>query len=161
MLVCIPSQGKAGLDDQVSEHFGSSPYFSLYDTTTDELTVLENRNAHHSHGTCHPMNQLAGQHIDAVACSGMGRRAIEALSVEGIKVYQSRPGTVAEVVEAMKQQDLPLMDPAKACRGHGQKGGCRPELSAEPKDRLTEGRGSGFGRGGQIRQGGQGKGRGR
>lgn len=121
MLACIPTNGKTGLDDTVSDHFGSAPYFTLYDSSKDEFTVVENRNAHHSHGTCHPMNQLARYHIDCVVCSGMGRRAIEALNSEGVKVYHSGSESVREAVDRIKSEELAEMDPAKSCRGHGQK----------------------------------------
>ena len=159
MLACIPTKGSAGLEDTVSDHFGSTPFFTLYDTETNEITVLPNRNAHHDHGTCHPMIQLAKHHIDCVVCSGMGRRAIEALMTEGIAVYQSGSGNVGELVEKVKSGSLTLMDPAKSCHGHGQ----RFDVTAEVNG-PREGRGSGYGQGGCRHQGqesGDRRGRGR
>jgi predicted Fe-Mo cluster-binding NifX family protein len=154
MLACIPTNGNAGLEDTVSDHFGSAGYFTLYNSETDELEVVENRNAHHDHGTCHPMNQLVKYRIDVVVCSGMGRRAIEALSTEGVKVYQSDSKIVRDVIEKIKANDLTEIDPAKACRGHGQQAGTSFVVS--------EGRGSGHGQGGCNRRGrGQGQGSGR
>ena len=157
MLACIPTKGNAGLEDTVFDHFGSAPYFTLYDTDKSSVTVLENRNAHHSHGTCHPMNQLAAYHVDCVICAGMGRRAIEALNAEGIKIYQSGRETVRELVEKVKAGQLAEMDPLRACRGHGQHHG--EDYVHQP------GRGAGFGQGsaggfGQGRGGGFGQGRG-
>jgi predicted Fe-Mo cluster-binding NifX family protein len=84
-LVFIPTNENAGLEDAVSDHLGSAPCFALYDSSTGSFKTIEKRNAHHSHGICHPMNQLAKYHIDCVVCSGMGRRAIEALSTKGTK----------------------------------------------------------------------------
>jgi predicted Fe-Mo cluster-binding NifX family protein len=124
MLACIPTRGNAGIDDHVNEHFGSAPFFTLYDTGSGEVTIIENRNAHHSHGTCHPMNQLANHHIDCVVCTGMGRRAIEALNSEGVKVYQVGTVRVGDVIESIKAQQLVEIDPATACHGMGQRGGC-------------------------------------
>jgi len=120
MLACIPTRGNAGSEDTVFDHFGSAPYFTLYDSETGEMTVLENRNAHHSHGTCHPMAQLTRYRINCVICSGMGRRAIEALNSEGIKIYHSPSSKVEEVIEKLKTEALVEMDPLTACRGHGQ-----------------------------------------
>jgi len=145
MLACIPTKGNAGLEDTVHDHFGSAPYFTLYDSESDKITVLENRNAHHSHGTCHPMNQLTKYHINCVVCSGMGRRAIEALNSEGIKIYQASLEKVSEVVERLKSGELAEMDPATACQGHGQ-------MMASGHDHAcgqvrNPGRGSGFGLG--------------
>jgi predicted Fe-Mo cluster-binding NifX family protein len=45
MLACIPTNGSAGLEDTVFDHFGSAPFFTLFDSETGEVTVLENRNA--------------------------------------------------------------------------------------------------------------------
>jgi predicted Fe-Mo cluster-binding NifX family protein len=151
MLACIPTNGNAGLEDTVSDHFGSAGFFTLYNSETDELEVVENRNAHHDHGTCHPMNQLAKYHIDTVVCSGMGRRAIEALSTEGIRVCQTESKIVRDLVEKIKAEDLTEIDPAKACRGHGQQGGTSTVVSA--------GRGGGSGQSSCNRRGrGQGPG---
>jgi predicted Fe-Mo cluster-binding NifX family protein len=121
MLACIPTNGEAGLDDTVSEHFGSAPYFTLYNAAIDEIQVIDNRNAQHSHGTCHPLNQLRRYHIDAIICRGMGRRAILALNGEGIRTYEAGSARVADVVEQIRSNSLVEMDPARACRGHGQR----------------------------------------
>ena len=147
MLVCVPTNGNAGLQDTVSDHFGSAPFFTLYDSATEKLEIVENRNAHHDHGTCHPMNQLTKYHIESVVCYGMGRRAIEALSVEGIKVYQSKSEKVEQIIEEIKTGNLAEIDPAKACRGHGQGVGF---LHGAPNP--EPGRGAGFGQAGCRRR---------
>jgi predicted Fe-Mo cluster-binding NifX family protein len=133
------------------DHFGSAPFFTLYDSSTGKTEVLDNRNAHHSPGACHPLNQLTRYHIDCVVCAGMGRRAIEALGAGGIRVYKTQVASVGEIIEQLKSDRLSLIDPAKACPGHGQRGGCGHEAGSEP------GRGEGFGHpGGGRGQGGRG-----
>lgn len=148
MLTCIPTKGNAGLEDTVFDHFGSAPYFTLYDSKTGEIKIVKNRNAHHSHGTCHPMNQLSRYHIDSVVCLGMGRRAIEALDFEGIRVYDAGSNKVSEVVDKIKAEELTEIDPARACRGHGQ----RPAPMKQPYGNRR-GRGAGYGQGGCRYQG--------
>lgn len=125
MLACIPTKGDAGLNDTVNDHFGSAACFTLINTDTDEITVLNNSNAQHVHGNCHPLNQLAKYNIDCIVCKGMGRRAIEALNREGIKIYQAKTDNIQEVVSLIKSGGLSEIDPATACMGHGQgKSGC-------------------------------------
>ena len=139
MLICIPTKGNAGLEETVSDHFGSAPCFTLINSETDEISVIENQNAHHSHGTCHPMNQLSKYKIDCVVCSGMGRRAIEALNFENIKVYQSTSSHVSEIILELKSDKLTEMDPLKSCHGQGQ--------HVHSNESEKEGRGSGYGQG--------------
>ncbi len=155
MLVCIPTNGDAGLEDTVCEHFGSAPYFTLYDSSEDAVNVVRNRNAHHSHGTCHPMNQLAKYHIDGIVCSGIGRRAIEALESEGITVYYASSERVADVVDDVKAGRLTKVDPVRACRGQGQRAGFVHGFSGGRG--RNRGQGGGMGRG---QGGGMGRGRG-
>ena len=90
MLVCVPTNNNAGLEAALHNHFGSAPFFTLFNTDTEDVKVIENSNSHHSHGTCHPMTQLVKYKIDAVICSGMGRRAVESLNSEGIITVLSK-----------------------------------------------------------------------
>ena len=46
---------------QVYGHFGSAPYFTIYDTDSKALEVVNNANSHHEHGTCNPMAALQGK----------------------------------------------------------------------------------------------------
>lgn len=119
MLICIPTNGDKGLEDVVSDHFGSANYFTLVDSETGKIDILENSNSHHSHGTCHPMTQLESYHLNGVVCKGMGRRAVEALVSQGIEVYTTGKQNVGEIVEIIKEDKLEKIDPAKACMGHG------------------------------------------
>lgn len=143
MVLCIPTNGNTGLEDTVSDHFGSAPFFTLINSEDGAVTILENRNAHHDHGTCHPMNQLARHHIDCVVCAGMGRRAVEALNSEGIKTYLAGGKTVGEILEKIKADELTEIDPRQACRGHGQQFG-EPHTCAGHQGQP--GRGAGYGR---------------
>jgi len=165
MLACIPTNGETGLDDSVHDHFGSAPFFTLYDTEADKVTVLANRNAHHDHGTCHPMNQLAHYRIDCVVCAGLGRRAIEALNSEGIKVYQAESKTVGELVQDIKAEKLTEIDPSKACRGQGQRRDFIHDPDGDTAVSRGQGRGAGYGQcgrdGGGLGGRGQGDGQGR
>ena len=123
MLVCIPTNGDSGMNDSLCEHFGSAPFFTLYDSDSGEIQMVKNKNATHAHGTCHPMTQLTRFKIDSIICSGIGRRAIEMLKNDGVTVFQSDKKTVGEVVEQIKNDNLTEIDPTTACKGHGQRQG--------------------------------------
>jgi predicted Fe-Mo cluster-binding NifX family protein len=96
------------------------------------------------------MNQLARYNIDCVVCTGMGRRAIEALNSEGIKIYEVNVTEVQKVVDKLETNSLIEMDPLRACHGHGQRI-TRAKYSNQP------GRGAGYGMGGCRRGNASGK----
>jgi predicted Fe-Mo cluster-binding NifX family protein len=50
----------------VHEHFGSAPIFTIFETDTKALEVVENPNNKHLHGTCQPLNALNGTDVDVV-----------------------------------------------------------------------------------------------
>ena len=139
MLVCVPTNNDAEMEAVLHAHFGSSPFFTLINTDTGDVQTVENRNAHHSHGTCHPMGQLTKYRIDTVLCSAMGRRAVEALNSEGIKTLVSDARSVREALDQLADGTAKDIDPARACRGHGQ----RPQSDGAES---RQGRSSGFGR---------------
>ncbi len=118
MKICIPTVGQRGLEEKVSEHFGGAPYFTIADTATDQTENILNQNQHHSHGQCHPLGQLAGRGIEAVVCTGMGRRAIEILNEEGIKVFIGTGDTVKTVVDQFKKGILKELAADQGCTGH-------------------------------------------
>ena len=119
MKICIPTTGNKGLDESVYDHFGSAPYFTIVDTDANSVEVLENINQHHGHGQCHPMSSLSGRDIKAVVCNSLGRRAVEMLNDDGIKVYLARGKTVKDVVEQIKSGELREIAPDQACGRHG------------------------------------------
>jgi len=119
MKICIPTETSEGMGAQVYGHFGSAPYFALYDTDKDTVEFIDNSNQHHSHGTCHPMAALAGIPLSAVVCGGMGARAVQKLNEAGIKAYMATPGTVADIAAVFAKGGLKEITVEGACEGHG------------------------------------------
>lgn len=88
MLICIPTRNENGVDSKVYGHFGSAPFFVLFDTDQKTVTFLDNSNSHHVHGQCNPVGQLRNYKVDAVVVNGMGMNALRQLNNSGIKVYK-------------------------------------------------------------------------
>lgn len=118
MKICIPTEKNDGPNSKVCDHFGSAPFFAVYDTDTDTLKTMDNSNQHHIHGSCHPLTVLSGQDIDAVVCRGMGLRAINALNENGIKAFKATASTVEEIVDKYKKNELEEITADGACRDH-------------------------------------------
>lgn len=119
MRICIPTETNDGKNAKVYGHFGSAPFFTIYDTDNDSIEIVDNSNQHHSHGTCHPMGSLTGKKIDAVVCGGMGARAIQKLNEGGIKAYRAAAGSVSEIAGQFAKGGLEEMTVENACAQHG------------------------------------------
>lgn len=120
MKLCVPTNGNKGFDETISEHFGSAPFFTIIDLDTEGVEVIDNENLHHSHGQCQPMSSIVGKGIDGVICGGMGKRAVELLNSEGIKVYLGYGSTVKTILARYKQGNLKELMAEGACGGHAE-----------------------------------------
>lgn len=117
MLVCVPSAGSGGLDDQVGDHFGRVPTYTVLDTETDRVEVLDNQSKHKG-GSGLPADFLAEEGIDVVVCSSLGRKAINLLDRHGIEVYTGVSGSVQEALEQWKGDELSVAAESDACERH-------------------------------------------
>lgn len=118
MRLCIPTETSDGKTANVYGHFGSAPYFTIYDTDKEVFEIVANSNQHHAHGMCQPMQLLSGMNIDAVVCQGMGTRAVQRLNAGGIKAYQAVAGSVEDVVSQFASGTLEELTLENACTQH-------------------------------------------
>ena len=118
MKICIPTTTKQGKAAEVYNHFGSAPYFTIYDTVKNDFEIIDNGNQNHTHGMCQPMMALVGKDIDAVVCGGMGARAVQKLNEAGIKAYRVLQGTVEDVVKNFSSGKLEEITVQNACVHH-------------------------------------------
>jgi predicted Fe-Mo cluster-binding NifX family protein len=118
MKLCMPTEDEAGLDGQLSSHYGRTPYFTVVDSGTNECVVLPNGRAHHAHGQCgEAAAAFAGQGVDAVVCRGVGRGALGGLLARGMSVYVTAAPTVAAAVYAFREGRLTQATLFEACGG--------------------------------------------
>ena len=119
MKVCIPVEEYRGLESPVYGHFGSAPAFALVDTETLAIEPLNNRNEHHQHGACKPLEAIGGRQVNAVIVGGIGPSAIRRLTQAGIDVFRFGGGTTVEAVQQFKAGALPVLTLEHACGSHG------------------------------------------
>jgi predicted Fe-Mo cluster-binding NifX family protein len=127
MRICIPTHGDEGLEAAVAGHLGRAPFLTLVDTESGEVAVLPN--APHGEGHCHPTDPLEGREVQAVLCSGVGRRAVASLAGAGIQVLVTDARRVDEAIAAFRRGALRALGVNEACAGHhGEPGGhCHDE----------------------------------
>ena len=117
MKICIPTNGKDGLEDSVGEHFGRVPTYTIVDLETNDVKVVSNT-SEHGGGSGYPPEIMAKEGVDVMVCSGLGRRAISMFEQMGIDVYIGASGTVRDVVAAFKQGTLQKASEGDACEQH-------------------------------------------
>jgi len=114
MRVAIPTY-KGGLDDEVCEHFGRAPTFTVVDIATNEYKIVPNTGEHFG-GSRHAPEILAAEGVSAVICSNLGPRAIQMLSELGIKVFVGASGTVRDALRDFSAGRLREASYEDACR---------------------------------------------
>ncbi len=119
MKICLPTVGKNGLEENVLEHFGSASFFTIYDTELKSFQIVQNTNQHHSHGSCHPLGVISKYNIDVVITKGMGKRAVQLLNENNIKVYLLNGDNVKEAIEKFEANELVELTFENACGHHG------------------------------------------
>lgn len=119
MKICIPTETNDGLTAPVFGHFGSAPFFTIYDTENRSIEIIDNANQHHAHGMCQPMSALNGKSINAVVTGGAGARAVQKLNEGGIRVFRAVPGSVADIVAQFGKGGLEELTVHNACAQHG------------------------------------------
>ncbi len=124
MKICFPVQNDNGMESTVYNHFGSAPVFVVIDTDTNNVTSINNRDQHHSHGACNPMKALDNQEVDAIVVGGIGAGALTRLNQMGITVHRSHGANIRENLTMLQANSLPVLTLQGCCGGHSDDGGC-------------------------------------
>lgn len=117
MKICIPTIGENGLNDQVGEHFGRVPNYTIVDLDSNQVKVIPNT-SNHMGGVGQPPEIMAREGVNVMVCRGLGRRAIMMFDELGIDVYIGATGTVQDAIDAFKQGKLQKANVEDACGQH-------------------------------------------
>ncbi|AKH96997.1 NifB/NifX family molybdenum-iron cluster-binding protein [Halanaeroarchaeum sulfurireducens] len=109
MRVCVPTTDDAGLDAELSEHFGRAPFYTIADTETDAVETVENESDHRG-GTKLPPTFVADLDVDAVIVTDIGRRSATRFAQRDIEMYQASSGTVADLRDRFADGALHQLD---------------------------------------------------
>ena len=130
MNLCLPVTRNLGLKSPVSAHFGSAPLFLVVDSATGACREIANRNQHHAHGMCQPLESLASERFDGIVVGGIGQGALGKLQAMGVRVFRANSRTVEDAVAALASGALEEVTPESACAGHAH----GPADHAHPSD---------------------------
>lgn len=118
MRICIPTETTDAAESIVYSHFGSAPFFAIYDTEQGKCYSVPNCNDHHGHGKFTPLAALANEKVDIVLCRGMGARAVQVLNERNMRAYSAEGATVAEVVSNYQKGLCQELDSNNSCQDH-------------------------------------------
>jgi len=121
MKVCIPTMGDRGMDESVGEHFGRVPTYTLVNTETGEVKVIQNTTTHMG-GTGYAPDLISQHGAEVMLCGGLGRKAIQMFEEKGIMVYVGASGTVADAINHWKAGQLQAATNETACQQHAFRG---------------------------------------
>lgn len=109
MKVVVTAQG-TDLDSVSSPVFGRCPAFVFVDTETMECEGIDNRSVEAGHGAGVQAAQFVmDKGARAVLTHNVGPNAFSVLSGAGIPIYRLQGGTVRQAVEALRAQQLELL----------------------------------------------------
>ena len=118
MKICMPVLDEKGMDSVVFGHFGSAPFFAVYDTEKKDVSFVKNNESEHEHGQCMPVAVLQKIGAEAVLCKGMGMRAANLLVEAGIKPFMVDAGTISGAIKEYETKNVVVLDAGNTCQHH-------------------------------------------
>ncbi len=132
MKICISAASADTIDAPIDPRFGRCPYFIIVDSETMQLEAIPNTAFSGMSGAGILAAQtIASKGAEVLITGNIGPNAFQALSAAGIKIVTGAFGTVREVIEKYKKEELKEMDSPTVGghfgvgRGRGQRWGQR------------------------------------
>ena len=98
MKIAFPTIGNKGMDEEIGEHFGRAPTYTIVDLEKEEVKIIPNTSEHMG-GIGYPPELLAREGVDVLICSGIGRKALSMFQGYKIKVYIAGRKRVREALQ--------------------------------------------------------------
>jgi predicted Fe-Mo cluster-binding NifX family protein len=117
MKVCIPTMGNRGMQEDVCQHFGRAPTFTLVDLDSKEVLVLPNRSSHMG-GQGLPTDMLRDRGVHVMIVGGLGPKAIQAFAEQCVEVFVGATGTVNDCIKDWRDGFLTKASSDNACQEH-------------------------------------------
>lgn len=122
MIIGIPVEENT-MNSNVSDNFGRTKYYLIYDDEKDQATFLENTAASSQGGAGIEAAQiLVDQKIDSLITPRCGKNAADVLQSANIKIYKSASNSIEENLKNLKEGKLsPLLDIHPGLHKHGRR----------------------------------------
>lgn len=120
MIVAIPVDEES-MDGNVSEHFGRTETFLIFDTKDNKSSFIPNIAVNAQGGAGIKAAQvIVDTRVDALISPRLGKNAFEVIDEAKITIYESCGKTINENIEALKNNQLsPLNTIHEGFHGNG------------------------------------------
>lgn len=109
MIIAIPVE-KDSKECLVSEHFGRSNYFLIYNTEEKEYKFVENSARKSSGGAGIKAAQIVVyENAEVLVSPQLGQNAADVIKDARIKIYKAQAGTIKENLQALEENKLNLL----------------------------------------------------
>lgn len=122
MKIAIPVNEKS-MESGVSNSFGRTAYYLIYDSVSKESTYIDNSAAASRGGAGIKAAQLlVDENIDGVIVPRCGQNAAEVLHVADIKIYKTVSESIQDNIDAVDEDKLKELEEIhEGFHGHGGK----------------------------------------
>ncbi len=117
MKIIIPTNDKRGLDSIAAEHFGRCNTYTLLDEKGNVIDMIDNTSRHMG-GAGLPPELMKEHGADILLCRGLGPRALDLCRQLGIEVYVCQAGTVKEMFDLWKNDEINTAKLGDTCKEH-------------------------------------------
>ena len=119
--IAIPVTQNAGLNSQVSGHFGRAPGFFIVNSGGSDAQYLESSEQREA-SECAPISALAKAGVSMVVARSMGRGALSRCHQAGMQIYQTQAERVIDLLADLESGQLTDFPDSALCNhgsGHG------------------------------------------
>ena len=105
MKICLPTMGRKGLDETIGRGFGKVPNYTIIDTKTNDVIVIENTNGNvdNQHELFDTITRIG---VEIVISGGLSQKLKPKFEELGIKIYIGASGTVRRAIQLLKDGKL-------------------------------------------------------
>ena len=107
----------------ISQSFGRTDYFLIYDTDTEKADFLDNSAANTQGGAgIKAAQRIVDAEVDILITPRCGENAADVLNMANIKIYKNIGNSIEENIQALKDNKLDLLqDIHPGLHNHGSK----------------------------------------
>lgn len=116
MKIAVPTEGKKGLKETVSQHFGRCKTYTIIDKHGNVIDVIKNKSSHFG-GEKLPPAFMKDCGINVLLCRSIGFKALQLCKALNIDVFLGNETNPLKLFNQWKKGHLEHADEKNGCSG--------------------------------------------